>query len=293
MRSDGQGSGIPLRSLRRDCPRSRRTSRRERRMRAGARMIEDDREILIDDGALRRVIVNLEMTVSQGQPVERLCGASHRFDRGADKSGKSSPACARRHRAGKRDRGRARIVGDRKRQRAVGGDAQAQVEPVEFKPPHPDVEHRRRERIETKFAARRRKDRSASGVAHRQAFEPQTHAPRIVHEIGGAENDGVTIADALLERGLDLVVHANQPKGPSREQRGQCQPADDEQGCDELHRAETNVRDPAGADPAPARAKARTLRIRRHAAHSGPGASPCRHAISNDQYRSSSLARAE
>ena len=140
-------------------------------------MIEDDREIVIDDGALRRVIVNLEMTVSQGQPVERLCGASHRFDRGADKSGKSSPACARRHRARKRDRGRARIVGDRKRQRAVGGDAQAQVEPVKFKPPHPDVEHRRRERIETNFAARRRKDRSASGVAHRQALESQAHAP--------------------------------------------------------------------------------------------------------------------
>ena len=201
------------------------------------------------------------------------------------------PPAPAEHRAGERDRGRARIAGDRKRQRAVGGNAQAQVEPVEFKPPHPDVEHRRCERIEAKFAARRRKDRSAGGVAHRQTFEPQTHAPRIVHEIGGAENDGVTVADALLERGLDLVVHADQPKGPSRQQRGQRQPADDEQGCDELHRAETNVRDPAGANPAPARAKARTLRIRRHAAHSGAGASPCRHAISNDQYRSPSVAK--
>src|SRR6202042_1619269 len=107
--------------------------------------------------------------------------------------------------------------------------------------------------IEANFSARRRKNRSASSVAHRQALEPQTHAPGIVHEIGGAENDAVTIADALLERGLDLVVHANQAKGPSREQRSQRQPADDEQGCDELHRPETDVRDSPGADPAPAR----------------------------------------
>ena len=67
--------------------------------------------------------------------------------------------------------------------------------------------------------------------------------------------------------------------------------ADDEQRCDEFHRPETDVRNPAGANPAPARAKARTLRIRRHAAHSGPGASPRRHAIPTDQYRSSSVAR--
>ena len=256
-------------------------------------MIEDDGEIIVDDGALRRFVVDLEMTVGEGQPVERLCGAGHRFDSGADKSGEPGTACARRRRAGQRDRGCARIARDRKRQRAVGGDTQAQVEPVEFKPPHPDVEQRRRERIEANFAARRRKDRSASGVAHRQALEPQTHAPGIVHEIGRSEIDGVTVADALLERGLDLVVHADQPKGPSREQRGQRQPADDEQGCDELHRPETDVRDPAGANPAPARAKPRTLRIRRHAAHGGPGASPRRHAISNDQYRSPSVARTD
>jgi hypothetical protein len=58
-------------------------------------MIEDDRKIIVDDGALRRLVVDLEMTVSEGQPVERLCGASHRFDSGADKSGESSTACAR------------------------------------------------------------------------------------------------------------------------------------------------------------------------------------------------------
>ncbi len=58
-------------------------------------MIEDDGEIIIDDGTLRRFVVDLEMTVSEGQPVERLCGASHRFDSGADKSGESSTACPR------------------------------------------------------------------------------------------------------------------------------------------------------------------------------------------------------
>ena len=57
---------------------------------------------------------------------------------------------------------------------AVGGDAQPQVEAVEFKPPHPDVKQRRCERIEANLAARRRKDGSAGGVTHRQAREPET-----------------------------------------------------------------------------------------------------------------------
>jgi hypothetical protein len=73
------------------------------------------------------------------------------------------------------------------------------VEPVEFEPAHPDVEQRRRKRIEAKLAARRRKHRSASRVTHRETLEAQTHAPGIVHEIGGSEHDGVTVADALLE----------------------------------------------------------------------------------------------
>ena len=50
-------------------------------------MVEDDGEILIDDGALRRFVVDLEMTVSEGQAVECLGGASHRLDRGSDKGG--------------------------------------------------------------------------------------------------------------------------------------------------------------------------------------------------------------
>ncbi len=57
-------------------------------------MIEDDRKIIIDDGATRRFVVNLEMTISEGQPVERLGGASHRFDSAADKSSESSTAWA-------------------------------------------------------------------------------------------------------------------------------------------------------------------------------------------------------
>ena len=191
-----------------------------------------------------------------------------------------------------RDWGRPRIASDSKRKRAIGGNAQAQVEPIEFKPAHPNVEQWRGEQIEANFAAWRRKDRPASGVAHGQALETKPHAPRIVHEIGGPESDRVTVADALLERGLDLVVHTNQPKGSSRQQRGQRKPAHDEQGRGELHSPETDVGNPACADPRPARAKARTLSIRRHAAHGGPSASPRRHAISNDQYRSPSVARA-
>jgi len=58
-------------------------------------MIEDDREIIIDDRALRRLVVDLEMTVRESQPVERLGGAGHRFDRGADNRSQSSPAWTR------------------------------------------------------------------------------------------------------------------------------------------------------------------------------------------------------
>ncbi len=191
-------------------------------------MIESDGEILVDDGALRRFVLDLEMTVGEGQPVERLGGAGHGLSGGADESGKRGSASAGRHRAWQRDWGRARIIGDRERQGAVRRDSHAQVEPIELKPAHPDVEQRRRERIEADFAARRRKDRSARGVAHCQALEAQTHAPRIVHEIGGAESDGVTVANALLEGGLDLLVHADQPKGPSRQHRSQRQSANDE-----------------------------------------------------------------
>ena len=143
--------------------------------------------------------------------------------------------------ARQRDRGRARIAGDRKRERAVGGDAQAQVEPVEFKPAHPDVHQRQGEGIEAHASARRGKDGVAGGVAHGEALEAQAHAPRIMHEIGRSERDGVTVADALLEGILDLVVHADQTKRPARQQRGQHEPADDEQGCGELDGAEANV----------------------------------------------------
>ena len=76
-------------------------------------MIEDDGEIAIDDGALRRFVVDLEMTIGKGQPVERLCGAGHRFDSGADESGESSTACARGYRTRQRDRGCPRIARDR------------------------------------------------------------------------------------------------------------------------------------------------------------------------------------
>ena len=73
-----------------------------------------------------------------------------------------------------------------------------------------------------------------------------------MHEVGRSEIDGVTVADSLLERGLDLLVHANQPKRPSREQRGQRQPPDDEQGCDKLNSPHAKMGDMACANPTPA-----------------------------------------
>src|SRR5271155_93870 len=98
-----------------------------------------------------------------------------------------------------------------------------------------------------------------------------------------AEGERVTAADPFPQRSFDLVVQADQPNRSARQQRGQHQPADDEQGRSELDRPKANVRDPTRADPAPARPKARTLGARRHAAHGGPGASPRRHANPSDQ----------
>ena len=139
-------------------------------------MIESDGEILVDYGAAGRFVLNLEMAVGEGQAVERLRRAGHGVDGAANESGKRGSASARRP-AWQRDWGRAQIIRDRQRQSAVRCDAQAQVEPVEFKPAHPNIERGRRERIEAEFAAWRRKDRSAGKVAHRQALEPQTHPP--------------------------------------------------------------------------------------------------------------------
>ncbi len=241
-------------------------------------MIECDGEILVDDGPVRRVVLDLEMAVGEAQPVERLCGAGHRLDGGPHDRGESAGAVAR---SGPRRQGNwgcARIAGDRKRERAVLGDMQAQVEPVELEPAHPDARHRRRERIKAHLAARGEKDRSSAGVSHRETLEAQTDAPRVVHHVSGTESDGVAVAYPLLKRGLDLVVHADQPDWASGEHRGQHEPAEDEQGRDELHRPQANVGEPATADEAPARWQARTLAVRRQAAHGGPGAGPRRQA---------------
>ena len=121
------------------------------------------------------------------------------------------------------------------------------------------------------------------GVAHGQAREAQTHAPGIVHEVGRSEGDRVAVAGALLQGGFDLVVQADEPNGPPRQHRGQRQPADDKESRRKFRRPENNVGDPAGADPAPAGWKARTLAARRHAAHRGPGPRPLRHVKRTDQ----------
>ena len=89
---DREGRRIAVRGLRRDCPRSRRTGRRDRGVRPRARMIECDGEVVVDDGALRRLVFDLEMAAGEGQPVERLGGAGHGFGRGADEGGKAGGA---------------------------------------------------------------------------------------------------------------------------------------------------------------------------------------------------------
>ena len=291
VRLDRKGRRVPVRSLRRYRPRSRRTGRRDRGARASSP----------NDRRRRR------------NPCRRRSAASPRCrSRNGRWRGSAGRAPGWRRpwlrRAARRAR-RGRVPlrppaprwaegsGSRPNRSATASDS-APSAATRRRRSSPSSSSRRtrtssnasRERIEAEFAARRREHRSACGVAHRETFEAQTDAPRIVHEIGGPESRWRNGRRRAPGGGLDLVVHADQPKRPSRQQRGQGQPADDEQGRDELHRPETNMRDPAGADPAPARAKARTLGIRRHAAHSGPGASPRRHAISNDQYRSPSVA---
>ena len=246
-------------------------------------MIEHDREIVVDDGAMRRIVIDLEMAVGERQPVHRLSGAGHDLGHGPDERGETGNALARRRGARQGNRRRARIVRDRKRQRAVSRDTQAQVKSIELEPPDLDLEQRQREGVEADLAARRREDRSPGGVAHGQALEAQAHAPGIVHEVGRSEGDCVAVADALLQRGFDLVVQADEPNGPARQHRGQRQPAHDKKGRRKFRCPEKNVGDPAGADAAPARRKARTLAARRHAAHGGPGPRPRRHVKRTDQ----------
>ena len=215
-------------------------------------MIEHDSEIAVGDGAIRGFAVDLETTVGEGQPVERLGGAGHRFGGGADKGGEVASASRRRGRGRQGNRRRARIIGDRKRERAVGRDAQAQVKSVELEAPDFDLGQGERVGVKADFAARRRKDRPPVVIAYSQAFETETHAPRIVHEVGRPEGDCVAVAGALLQRGFDLIVQTNQPNGPARQHRGQHQPARDKEGRREFRCPQKYVGDPAGADSAPA-----------------------------------------
>ena len=251
-------------------------------------MIEHDREIVVDDGAMRGVVIDLEMAVGERQAVHGLRGAGHDLGCGPDERGETRNALARRRGALRRgarqgNRRRARIAGDRKRQRAVSRDAQAQVKSIEFQPPDLDLEQRQREGVEAELAARRREDRSAGGVAHGQAREAETHAPGIVHEVGRSEGDRVAVAGALLQGGFDLIVQADEPNGPPGQHRGERQPADDKESRRKFRRPENNVGDPAGADPAPAGWKASTLAARRHAAHRAPGPRPLRDVKRTDQ----------
>ena len=64
-------------------------------MRPRTRTIEHDGEILVDDGALRRVVLNFKMAIGEGQPVERLSSAGHGFSGGANESSKVGGASAR------------------------------------------------------------------------------------------------------------------------------------------------------------------------------------------------------
>ena len=50
-------------------------------------MIECDGEVVVDDGALRRLVFDFEMAAGERQPVERLGGAGHAFGGGADEGG--------------------------------------------------------------------------------------------------------------------------------------------------------------------------------------------------------------
>ncbi len=104
---DRKGRRIAVRRLRHDFPRSRRAGRRDRGVRPRARMVECDGEIIVDDGAVRRLVFDFEMAAGERQPVERLGGAGHAFGRGADEGGKPGDVSVRGRGARQRDRGRA------------------------------------------------------------------------------------------------------------------------------------------------------------------------------------------
>ena len=162
-------------------------------------MVEHDGEILVDDPALRRIVLDLEIAVGEGQAVERLGGAGHGLGGRADETGDVGRSPALGSPARQRNRSCAGIVGDRKRERPVGGDPQPQVEPVEFETSHLHVEERERERVEANLAAWSRKNGSAGGVAQGEALETQAHAPGIMPDVGRPERQRVTVADPLSQ----------------------------------------------------------------------------------------------
>ena len=55
-------------------------------------MVKSNGKVTVDDGALRRFVLDFEMAAGERKPIERLGGAGHGFGRGADEGGKAGNA---------------------------------------------------------------------------------------------------------------------------------------------------------------------------------------------------------
>ena len=280
----GQSRRVSRSGARLDGPGARRTGRRDFRIGLFAGMIEDEVEIRVRHRAMRRIVVDPEAAVGQGQPVDRLGRAGHRLGAGADQR-REIEALESLTRVRQGDRRRAVVARDGDRQRAVLGDPEAQGKPVQLKPTDLHLRQKRREGIEGDLARRRRKNRAPGGVADRQAPEPEADAPGIVHDISRAEIEGIAVASALLQARCDLVVQRLEIDRPLGEADGERQRADEGEDRQRLDDPREHMRDSPRLAASSGRRKARSFGALDHAAHVSPGARARSELESTDQLR--------
>jgi hypothetical protein len=120
------------------------------------------------------------------------------------------------------------------RQRPVGPDAQAQVEPFELEPADLDLQREQRPEVEPDPAARRRQNGPAGGVANGNAAEAEREAAVAAHQGGRTDRDDVARAESLLQAAGDARVEAFEVDRPGGEQQRQAPDrGDNQENCDD------------------------------------------------------------
>ena len=245
--------------------------------------IEDEVEVLVRHRAAGGFVVDLEAGVADGQPVEDGPGAGHRLGPGADEGGEVQAFQPGRP-ARQGDRRGDLVAGGGDRQRAVGGDPEAEAELVEFEPPQPDLAEESDERIHADLAARRREHRAALAILELQLAEAQSEAPRVVRDIGWPKLHHVGAAGTLLHRRYDPVVQPfeiDRTAGQTERQQRNPDERDEDHGLEKVNH---DVPDPTPhARASIAGRKPHAFRCVHHALHGGAGARALSDPKSTDQ----------